>query len=84
MGENLWIVITRAGAALLDRLITALQLPLVPDLAEVQLMALTLVVVQELVYVLALHALAFWIFPGCVHRFQLLHRRCTPVALDPL
>ena len=38
-------------------------------------MALTLVVVQELVYVLAWPSGSS---PGCVHRFQLLHRRCTP------
>ena len=63
LGENLWIVITRAGAGLLDRLVDLLRLPLSPDLAEVQLMALALVLFQQLVYVLALHALAYWIFP---------------------
>ena len=85
VGENLWIVVTRAGAALLDRLITVLQLPFTPALAEVQLMALALVVVQELVYVLALHALAFWIFPRLRSPIPVppsaLH---ALVALDPL
>jgi len=63
VGENLWVVITRAGAGLLDRLVDLLRLPLAPDLLEVQLMALGLVLFQQLVYVLALHALAYWIFP---------------------
>ena len=63
VGENLWVLITRAGAGLLDRLVSLLNLPLSPDLFEVQLMALALVVVQEIIYVLSLHALAYWIFP---------------------
>ena len=63
VGENLWVVITRAGAGLLERLIALLQLPISPDLTSVQLMALGLVVVQEVIYVLSLHALAYWIFP---------------------
>ena len=58
-------MITRAGAGLLDRLLDLLQLPIAPDLLLVQLMALALVLIQQLVYVLALHALAYWIFPGC-------------------
>ena len=85
VGENLWVIITRAGAGLLDRLLELLQLPLAPDLLLVQLMALALVLIQQLAYVLALHALAYWIFP----RLQapvpdpppLLHGL---VALDPL
>ena len=74
VGENLWVVITRAGDNMLNGLIgtlnsllTTLQLPLritlSPDLDQVQLMALGLVLLQQLIYVLALHALAYWIFP---------------------
>ena len=85
VGENLWVVITRAGAGMLDRLITLLHLPLSADLANVQLMALLLVVVQEVIYVLSLHALAFWIFPRLRSSIpeppRLLHGL---VALDPL
>ena len=84
-GENLWVVITRAGSALLDRLIAALHLPITPDLTQVQLMALLLVVVQEVIYVLSLHALAYWIFPRLKSPIpeppRLLHGL---VALDPL
>ncbi len=85
VGENLWVVITRAGSALLDRLIVALHLPITPDLTQVQLMALLLVVVQEVIYVLSLHALAYWIFPRLRSPIpeppRLLHGL---VALDPL
>ncbi len=63
VGENLWVVITRAGSTILDRLLDLLHIPLAPGLFEVQLMALALVVLQELIYVLVLHALAYWIFP---------------------
>jgi len=63
VGENLWVVITRAGSGLLDRLVDLLNLPITPDFAQVQLMAIALVVFQEMIYVFALHALAFWIFP---------------------
>ena len=40
VGENLWVVITRAGAGMLDRVITLLHLPISADLTSVQLMAL--------------------------------------------
>ncbi|MAR06490.1 MAG: hypothetical protein CL862_05260 [Cyanobium sp. NAT70] len=85
VGENLWVVITRAGAGLLDRLVVLLHLPFSPDLVQVQLMALALVVTQEVIYVLSLHALAFWIFPRLGSALpappRLLH---GIVALDPL
>lgn len=48
-------------------------------------MAITLVVLQQLIYVLALHALAYWIFPRLKAPIpeppHLLHGL---VALDPL
>ena len=85
VGENLWVVITRAGSALLDRVIALLHLPISPDLTQVQLMALMLVVIQEVIYVLSVHALAFWIFPRLRSPIpeppRLLHGL---VALDPL
>ena len=63
VGENLWVIITRAGAALLEKGIDILNLPFTPDMTQVQIVALFLVVTQEIVYVLCLHALAYWIFP---------------------
>jgi hypothetical protein len=69
----------------LDRLIAVLHLPITPDLTQVQVMAFLLVVVQEVIYVLSLHALAFWIFPRLRSPIPepppLLH---ALVALDPL
>ena len=62
LGENLWVLITSAAAGLLERLSDWLQLGGGPDLFQVQLLALGLVLLQNLVYVLAVHAVAFWIF----------------------
>ena len=63
VGENLWVIITRAGASLLERFVDLFNLTLPIDMSHVQLAALLLVALQELVFVLSLHALAFWIFP---------------------
>jgi uncharacterized protein YybS (DUF2232 family) len=63
LGENLWVLITSAAAQVLDRLFELLQLGGAPDLPQVQLMALALVLLQNLIYLLALHAVALWIFP---------------------
>ncbi len=63
VGENLWVVITRAGSGLFEKFANLLNLPVTPDLFQVQLVAILLVVIQELIYVLTLHALAYWIFP---------------------
>ncbi|BEV35919.1 DUF2232 domain-containing protein [Synechococcus sp. M16CYN] len=63
IGENLWLVINRGGAGLLERLVALFDLPMAPDMTQVQLMVLALVVMQQVIYVLSLHALAFWIFP---------------------
>ena len=63
VGENLWVILTRAGAAMLERIFTLFSLPFTPDITQVQLMAIALVVLQEVVYVLCLHALALWVFP---------------------
>jgi len=63
VGENLWVIITRAGAALIEKVIDIFNLPFTPDMTQVQIVALFLVITQEIVYVLCLHALAYWIFP---------------------
>ncbi|KGG11250.1 MULTISPECIES: DUF2232 domain-containing protein [Prochlorococcus] len=63
VGENLWVVVTRAGLILLERIIDLLNLSFVPDLFFVQIAALMLIILQELIFVLTLHAVAFWIFP---------------------
>ncbi len=63
VGENLWVILTRAGAGLLEKGIDIFNLSFTPDMRQVQLVALCLVITQEIVYVLCLHALAYWIFP---------------------
>ena len=63
LGENLWVVITTAAAGLLERLSELLGLVAAPELGQVQLAALALVWLQNGIVVLALHAVAYWIFP---------------------
>ena len=63
VGENLWVIITRAGAALIEKGIDIFNLSFTPDMNQVQMVALCLIITQEIVYVLCLHALAYWIFP---------------------
>lgn len=85
VGENLWVVITNAAAGLLDQLAGLLNLGGGPELIQVQLMALGLVLVQNLIYVLALHAFSYWIFPRLqapISEPPELMR--SLVALDPL
>ncbi len=85
VGDNLWVVITTAAANLLDRLAGVVGLAGGFDLAQVQVAALLLVLLQNLIVVLALHAVAYWIFP----RLDLPISEPPPalrglVALDPL
>lgn len=63
VGENLWVVITSAAAGLLERLAGLVGLAAAVQLAQVQWAAVLLVWVQNLVIVLTLHAVAYWIFP---------------------
>ena len=85
LGENLWVVITTAAAQLLDRLFALLQLGGGPDLFQVQVLALVLVLIQNLIYVLALHAVALWIFPRLRSPIPPPPAPLRPLlALDPL
>jgi uncharacterized protein YybS (DUF2232 family) len=63
VGENLWVLVTTAASQLLDRLTDALNLGPGLDLPQVQAVALALVLVQNLLVVFCLHAVAYWIFP---------------------
>jgi uncharacterized protein YybS (DUF2232 family) len=63
VGQNLWVVVTTAASQLLDRLTDLLGLGPGLDLAQVQAVALTLVLLQNLLVVFCLHAVAYWIFP---------------------
>ncbi len=63
VGENLWVLITTAASQLLERFADALGLGPGLDLAQVQTAALCLVLMQNLLVVFCLHAVAYWIFP---------------------
>ncbi len=63
VGENLWVVITTAAAGLLERIGGLLGMGAGFELLQVQLAALLLVLIQNVIVVLALHAVAYWIFP---------------------
>jgi hypothetical protein len=70
---------------LLERLSEWLQLGGGPDLLQVQLMALALVLLQNLIYVLAVHAVAYWIFPRLRSPISEPPPLLRPLlALDPL
>jgi uncharacterized protein YybS (DUF2232 family) len=63
VGENLWVLVTTAAAGLLERLLGLVGQGAGLELAQVQGMALALVLIQNLLLVLCLHAVAYWIFP---------------------
>ncbi|MBM5799874.1 MAG: DUF2232 domain-containing protein [Cyanobacteria bacterium K_DeepCast_35m_m2_023] len=85
VGENLWVVITTAAAGLLERLLGWVGLAGAIDLVQVQIAALLLVWVQNLIVVLALHAVAYWIFPRLKAPISEPPQALRAlVALDPL
>ena len=63
VGDNLWIVITRASYGLIDKFIELFNLPFAPSLRIIQLVALLLIIFQEMIYVLTIHILAYALFP---------------------
>lgn len=85
LGENLWVLVTSAAAGLLERLLGLLSLGPGFDLGQVQLIALALVLIQNLLVVLCLHAVAYWIFPRLQAPIPEPPRALEAlVALDPL
>lgn len=85
VGQNLWVVITGAAAGLMEKLASLIGHSGAVDLAQVQLLALVLVLFQNVVVVLAMHAVAYWIFPRLKSPIpeppELLR---VVVAMDPL
>ena len=63
VGDNLWVIITRASYGLLDKLIQLFNLPFSPSIEVIQLVAIILIIFQEMVYVLTLHVVAYSLFP---------------------
>ena len=63
VGENLWTIITRASYGLIDKFIDLFNLPFSPSIIVIQLVAIFLIIFQEMVYVLTIHILAYSLFP---------------------
>ena len=72
------------ASGLLNGLADRLQLPVAPTLDQVQVAALLLVVAQNIVYLLALHAVAWWVLPRLRQAIPDPPRLLRPLlALDP-
>ena len=63
VGDNLWIIITRASYSLIDKVIELFNLPFSPSIKIIQLVAIFLIIFQEMVYVLTIHIIAYSLFP---------------------
>ena len=63
VGDNLWVLITRASYGLIEKFIGLFNLPFSPSILSIQLGAILLIVFQELIYVLTLHVVAYSLFP---------------------
>ena len=59
VGDNLWVLITRASFGLIEKFIGLLNLPLSPSILSIQLGAILLIIFQEIVYVLTVHAVSY-------------------------
>ena len=68
VGDNLWVLITRASYGLIEKFIGLFNLPFSPSILSIQLVAILLIIFQEIVYVLTVHVVAYSIFP----RFKLI------------
>ncbi len=67
VGDNLWVLITRASYGLIEKFIELFNLPFSPSIFDIQLGAIFLIIFQEIVYVLTIHVIAYSLFP----RFKL-------------
>ena len=63
VGENLWILITRASYGLIEKITSFVDMSWSPSLVLIQLVAILLIIFQELVYVLTIHIIAYSVFP---------------------
>ena len=59
VGDNLWVLITRASYGLLEKFIGLFNLPFSPSILSIQLGAIFLIIFQEIVYVLTVHVVAY-------------------------
>jgi len=63
VGDNLWVIITRASYGLIDKFIDFFNLSFTPSISAIQLVAILLIIFQEMVYVLTIHIVAYSLFP---------------------
>ena len=63
VGENLWIVITRASYGLIEKFYSLTNISGSPSLLTIQIIAILLIIFQETVYVLTIHVVAYAVFP---------------------
>ena len=63
VGENLWILVTRASYGLIQKFAAIIDISWSPSLTLIQLVAIFLVIFQEFVYVLTIHIIAYAVFP---------------------
>lgn len=63
VGENLWILVTRASYGLIQKFASLIDISWSPSLTLIQLVAIFLVIFQEFVYVLTIHIIAYTVFP---------------------
>ena len=63
VGENLWILVTRASYGLIQKFVSLMDIAWSPSLTLIQLVAILLVIFQEFVYVLTIHIIAYAVFP---------------------
>ena len=63
VGDNLWVLITRASYGILEKLIGLFNLSSSPSILIIQLSAISLIIFQEIVYVLTVHVVAYSLFP---------------------
>lgn len=89
VGSNLWAVITNAAVQMLGWLLAPLEAVLglapAPTIAQVQTMAVVLILLQNVIYTLTLHIVSYWIFPRLRSPISDPPDLLRPlVALDPL
>ncbi len=63
VGENLWIIITRASYSLIEKLSVFFHISSSPSLLTIQIVAILLIIFQEIVYVFTIHVISYSIFP---------------------
>ena len=63
VGENLWILVTRASYSLIQKFASIIDISWSPSITIIQLVAIFLVIFQEFVYVLTIHIIAYAVFP---------------------